>query len=76
MPGGPGRSLALALMRSARPVERTADAPSAGLVDDVGVDHGGFEIAVAEKFLDRGDVAAVGQEVGGEAVPQGVAVDG
>jgi Phage integrase, N-terminal SAM-like domain len=42
-------------------------------VEDVGVDHGGGDVAVAEKFLDGSDVGAVFQQVGGEGVAEGVA---
>ena len=39
---------------------------------DVGVDGGGLEVAVPEQHLDRPDVGAGLEQVGGEAVPQGV----
>jgi len=44
-------------------------------VEDVGVDHGGLHIFVAEKFLDgaAARVVAVFQKVCGERVPKGVA---
>ncbi len=45
------------------------------LVEDVGVDHGGFEAFVAEEFLDDADVVALDEEVGGEGVAEGVAGD-
>lgn len=38
------------------------------LVGDVGVDLGGGDRRVSQQGLDRTDVGAVGQEVGGEAV--------
>jgi hypothetical protein len=44
----------------------------AAAVQDVGVDQRGLEAAVAEEFLDRPNVVAVGQQVGGEAVAQAV----
>ena len=51
-----------------------ADAEGA-LGEDVGVDHGGAELAVAEELLDGSDVGPVLEEVGGEGVPQAVAGD-
>lgn len=42
-------------------------------IEDVGVDHGGFEIFVAEEFLDGANVVARFKEVGGETVAEGVA---
>jgi hypothetical protein len=48
----------------------------AGLVEDVGVDLGGGDILVTEQFLDGPDVVMVFQEVGGEAVPEGMAGGG
>lgn len=39
----------------------------------MGVDHGGFDVAVAEEFLDGADVVAVFDEVGGEGMAEGVA---
>lgn len=43
---------------------------SAAPVQDVGVDHGRLHALVAEEFLDRPDIVAVHQEVGGEGVAQ------
>ena len=51
-----------------------ADAGGAS-VEDVGVDHGGRHVAVPEQLLDGADVVAGFEEVGGEAVAQGVAGD-
>ena len=45
-------------------------------VEDVGVDHGGFDVFVPEEFLDSAYVVAALEEVGGEAVPEGVGGDG
>lgn len=39
----------------------------------MGVDHGGFDIFVAEEFLDGANVVARFKEVGGETVAEGVA---
>ena len=41
----------------------------------MGVDHGGFDIFVAEEFLDGADVVAVLEEVGGEGVAKGMRGD-
>ena len=40
------------------------------LLVDVGVDLGGRDVGVAEHRLDRAEVGAVLEQVGGEAVPQ------
>lgn len=53
-------------------VEGTADAGRA-FVEDMSVDHGGFDVAVAEEFLNGSDVVAVFDEVGGEGMAEGVA---
>ena len=53
-------------------VERAADGQAAAL-QDVGVDHGGLDVLVAEELLDRADVVVVLQQVGGEGVAEGVA---
>jgi len=37
----------------------------AGGIEDVGVDHGGGDVVVSEKFLDGADVCAALEEVGG-----------
>jgi len=39
----------------------------------VGVDHGRFNVAVAEQFLDGADIVAAFYEVGREGVAEGVA---
>jgi len=38
----------------------------------MGIDHRGFDVFVAQKFLDGADVIAVLEQVGGEAVAKGV----
>jgi hypothetical protein len=43
--------------------------------EDVGGDHGGGDVLVAEEFLDGEDVGAVPEEVGGEGVAERVAGD-
>jgi hypothetical protein len=55
-------------------VSRAAHSVSA-VPQDVGVDHGRRDVAVAEELLDRSDVVAAFEEVGGERVPEGVAGD-
>ena len=39
----------------------------------VGVDHGGFEVSVAQEFLDGADVVSVFEEVRPEEMSKGVA---
>jgi hypothetical protein len=56
-------------------VEGAADAGGAA-VENVGVDHGGRDILVAQQFLDGADVVAVLEQVGGEAVAKDVWDDG
>lgn len=51
-----------------------ADGTSAA-AQDVGVDHRGADVAVAEQLLDRADVVAVFEQVGREGVAQRVAGD-
>ena len=53
------------------PVERALGRLDGGR-RDVGVDGGGFELPVAEKDLDGPEVGAGFEQVGGEAVSQGV----
>jgi hypothetical protein len=55
-------------------VEGALDAEGAS-VEDVGVDHGGGDVAVAEELLDGADVVAGFQQVGGEGMAEGVAAD-
>ena len=38
------------------------------VLKDVGVDHGGFDIFVAEEYLDGADVVSVLEQVGGVAM--------
>jgi hypothetical protein len=39
----------------------------------MGIDHGGFDILVAQQFLDGADIVMVFQQVRGEAMPEGMA---
>jgi len=48
------------------------DDGEAAALEDMGVDHGGFDVFVAEEFLDGADVVIVLQEMGGEGVTEGV----
>ena len=50
---------------------RAAD-PSTTAAQDVGVDHGGADVAVPEELLDRPDVIAVLEQMRSERVPQTV----
>jgi hypothetical protein len=50
--------------------------PETAAVEDVGVNHGRFNIGMAEEFLDGADVVAGFEQVGGEGVAEGVAADG
>ena len=52
-------------------VQRAADG-QATAIEDVGVDHGGGDIFVAEKFLNRADIVTIFKQVGGKAVAKGV----
>lgn len=54
------------------PVQGALDAHPAS-VQDVGVEHGGADAGVAQEFLDGPDIVSVFKQVGGEAVPEGVA---
>jgi hypothetical protein len=53
-------------------IERALHAGGAAL-EDVGVDHGGADVGMAEEFLDGADIVAGFEEVGGEAVTEGMA---
>ena len=53
-------------------VQGTADTSTAP-VEDVGVDHGGGDVAVAEELLDGSDVVAALEEVGREGMAKRVA---
>ena len=63
--------MAGALREGAEPIEGAAGRLHGGR-RDVGVDGGGLEVAVSEQHLDRPDVGAGLEQVGGEAVPQGM----
>ena len=39
----------------------------------MGIDHGGLDIFMAHQFLDRPDIIAVLQQVGGKTVPKRMA---
>ena len=56
-------------------VQGAADAAAAA-VEDMGVDHGGADVAVTQELLNRADVVAVFQEMRREGVSQGVAAGG
>jgi hypothetical protein len=53
-------------------VKRAADA-LATAVEHMGVDHGGANVLVAQKFLDCADVATCLQQVSSEGVSEGMA---
>ena len=55
-------------------IQGAVDGEGAG-VHDVGVDHGGAHVFVAEEFLDGADAVAGFEEVGGEGVAEDVGGD-
>ncbi len=61
-------------MGASAEVERAGGAVARAF-HDVEVDHGGFEAGVAEEILDSPDGGAGLQQVGGEAVVQGMGRD-
>jgi hypothetical protein len=56
------------------PVQRTAHRPAA-LFQDMRIDHGRAHVLVDQQFLDGADIISVLQQVGGKAVPEGMAAD-
>jgi hypothetical protein len=48
-------------------IERATN-PGDAALHDVGINHGGGHVLVAEQLLDRPDVVSLFQQVGGEAV--------
>ena len=55
------------------PVRRASDRARAP-VQDVSVDHGRADVVVAQELLDRPDVVAIFQQMGGERVAKRVTV--
>ena len=53
-------------------VHGTANSRGAA-VQDMSVDHGGLDVAVAEEFLDGADIVAVFEQVGGKGMAERVA---
>jgi hypothetical protein len=57
-----------------QPVHRAPDAEPPA-VEDVGIDHRRGHIPMSQQLLDRTDIVAVLEQMGGERVPQAVAGD-
>ncbi len=55
-------------------IEGTLNCETAAL-QNVSVDHGGFDILVSKKFLDSANIVTALKQVGGKAVTKGVATD-
>ena len=53
------------------PVHRASHSPSSA-VQDMGVDHRGAHVGVSQQFLNRADVVAIFQQMGGKGMAQGV----
>jgi hypothetical protein len=51
----------------AKDIQRAGD-PGGSLAGDVGIDHGGFQAFMSEQNLNRAQIDAAFQQVGGEAV--------
>ena len=62
--------LALCVLKSG--VKRRFDSESTTL-EDVGVDHGGFDIFVSEQFLDGADIDPALKQMRGKTVTKSVA---
>ncbi len=67
-----GRRALREAARSRRSLIEGADDAEGTAIDDVGVDHRGADVAVSEQGLDGTDVGASFEQMGGEAVAQGV----
>ncbi len=59
---------------SARLIQRRVDGQTATL-KDMGVDHGGTHVFVAEEFLNSSNIVTILQQMRGEAVAQGMTAD-
>ena len=57
-----------------RSIERAANGHGTA-IEDVGVDHGGLDVFMAEQFLDCSNIVPILQQMGGKAVPEGVGAD-
>ena len=57
------------------PADFAPAGPPGCLFHDVRVDHGRFEVSMAQKRLDRADIVAILVEMRREAVPEGVTGD-
>jgi hypothetical protein len=60
---------------SSASIKRAANTKPA-LVEDMGVNHGGFDIFMTEQFLDGADVVAVLEQVGGKTMAESVTTHG
>jgi hypothetical protein len=60
------------MIRRRNLIEGAADREAAA-IEDVGVDHRGFDIAMAEEVLDRANIVAVFQKMSGEGMAERVA---
>ena len=58
-----------------QPIGRAADTPATS-VQDVGIYHGGLDVAVPQQFLHRPDVVAVLQQVRRKGMAQRMATRG
>jgi hypothetical protein len=58
---------------SAESVDGAGEAAATDSIEDVGVDHRGLDIAVAEELLDGADIGATGEKMGREGVAKGMA---
>ncbi len=55
-------------------IQRAFDRQSAAL-EDMGVDHGGANVLVAEQFLNGADIVTTLKQMRGKGMPKGVAGD-
>ena len=55
-------------------IQRAFDGQAAAL-EDVGVDHGGADVLVAEQFLDGANIVAILEQMGGKGMAKGMATD-
>src|SRR5437870_4501911 len=62
--------------RASESIGGAPDATAAGTVENVRINHGGLEILVAQKLLNRADIISVLDQVGREGVAERVAASG
>ena len=67
-------AIALLISASSTSIQRTANSATS-FIQNMGINHGGFDILMAQEFLNGTDIVVILQKLGGKAMAKSMTTD-